>query len=153
MDEVDIAILEHLSGNCRKHSTVIANELGVATSTVHKRIEKMHASGIIREFTIKVNPEVVGFNITTFIGITLEPNTSAAVIEQLDKIDDILEIYELLEPYDLLLKVQTFDVHTLKENVLVPISNMEGIKKTDSILTTKCHKEQSLSIRKKSPTQ
>ncbi|WP_406656677.1 Lrp/AsnC family transcriptional regulator [Methanolobus sp. ZRKC2] len=149
MDEVDIAILEHLSDNCRKHSTVIANELGVATSTVHKRIEKMHSSGIIKEFTIKVDPGVVGFNITTFIGITLEPNTSASVIEQLNGIDDILEIYELLEPYDLLLKVQTFDVHSLKKNVLVPISNMKGIKKSDSILTTKCHKEKSLSIHKK----
>ncbi|TGC10761.1 Lrp/AsnC family transcriptional regulator [Methanolobus halotolerans] len=149
MDEVDIAILEQLSGNCRKHSTVIANELGVATSTVHKRIEKMHASGVIKEFTIKVDPEVVGFNITTFIGIDLEPNKSASVIEQLNGIDDILEIYELLEPYDLLLKVKTFDVYTLKEKVLVPISGMEGIKKSESILTTKCHKEESLSIRKK----
>ncbi|MBN2111018.1 MAG: Lrp/AsnC family transcriptional regulator [Methanosarcinaceae archaeon] len=149
MDEVDIAILEHLSDNCRKHSTVIANELGVATSTVHKRIEKMHSSGIIREFTIKVDPEVAGFNITTFIGICLEPNAGADVIEKLCGIDDILEIYELLEPYDLLLKVQTFDVHTLKENVLVPISNMEGVKESDSILTTRCHKEKSLLIRKK----
>lgn len=151
MDEVDIAILERLSENCRMHSTLIANELGVATSTVHKRIDKLHSSGIIKEFTIRVDPAVVGFNITTFIGINIEPTKRTSVIESLKAIEDVLEIYELLEPYDLLLKVQTFDVHTLKENVLNPIAAVDGIKKSYSILTTKCHKESSLSIRKRNP--
>lgn len=151
MDEVDIAILERLSENCRMHSTLIANELGVATSTVHKRIDKLHSSGIIKEFTIRVDPAVVGFNITTFIGINIEPTKRTSVIESLKAIEDVLEIYELLEPYDLLLKVQTFDVHTLKENVLNPIAAVDGIKKSYSILTTKCHKESSLSIRRRNP--
>ncbi len=151
MDEVDIAILERLSENCRMHSTVIANELGVATSTVHKRIDKLHSSGIIKEFTIRVDPAVVGFNITTFVGINIEPTKRSSVIENLKDLEDVLEIYELLEPYDLLLKVQSFDVHSLKEKVLNPIAVIDGIKRSSNILTTKCHKERSLSIRKRDP--
>jgi len=149
MDEVDIAILERLSENCRMHSTVIANELGVATSTVHKRIDKLHSLGIIKEFTIRVDPAVVGFNITTFVGINIEPTKRSSVIESLKHLEDVLEIYELLEPYDLLLKVQSFDVHSLKEKVLNPIAVIDGIKRSSNILTTKCHKERSLSIRKR----
>lgn len=72
MDEIDFAILEHLSQDSRMHSTEIASNLGLATSTVHKRIEKMRDSGIIKEFTVTIDPASVGLNITTYIGINID---------------------------------------------------------------------------------
>ncbi|WP_406659718.1 Lrp/AsnC family transcriptional regulator [Methanolobus sp. ZRKC3] len=141
MDEVDIAILSYLSGNSRMHSTEIASNMGVATSTVHKRIERMRDAGVIREFTIKIDPSVVGLNITTFIGVNMDSSKRINIINKLKKIDDVLEIHELLEPYDILIKVQTFDIHSLKENVLQVLGEMDGVKESTSILTTKCHKD------------
>jgi Lrp/AsnC family transcriptional regulator for asnA, asnC and gidA len=149
MDEVDLAILEHLCKDSRMHSTEIATALDLATSTVHKRIEKMRETGIIKEFTVKVDTNEVGLNVTTFIGVNIEQSKRINIINRLKTIDDILEVYELLEPYDLLLKVRTFDIHSLKENVLQVLGNMDGIKDSQSILTTKCHKEKSCVILKK----
>ncbi len=149
MDDVDLAILERLCKNSRMHSTEIATDLGLATSTVHKRIEKMRETGTIHEFTVKVDTTEVGLNVTTFIGVNIEQNKRINIINRLKNIDDILEIYELLEPYDILLKVRTFDIHSLKENVLQILGNMDGIKDSHSILTTKCHKEVSCIILKK----
>ncbi|WP_407357084.1 Lrp/AsnC family transcriptional regulator [Methanolobus sp. WCC5] len=149
MDEVDLAILERLCKNSRMHSTEIATDLELATSTVHKRIEKMRETGVIREFTVKVDTSEVGLTVTTFIGVNIEQSKRINIINRLRNIDDVLEIYELLEPYDLLLKVRTFDIHSLKENVLQVIGNMDGVKDSQSILTTKCHKEKSCIILKK----
>lgn len=146
MDELDLAILGYLSRNSRMHSTEIASIVGVATSTVHKRIEKMRESGIIEEFTIKVDPSVMGLNITTFIGVNIDSNKRINVLNKLKLIDDILEIYELLEPYDILLKVQTFDVHSLKQNVLQVLGEMDGVRESTSLLVTKCHKNKSSSV-------
>ncbi len=149
MDNIDLAILGYLCDNSRIHSTEIAAGIELSTSTVHKRIEKMRENGIIRDFTIKVDTDMIGQNVTTFIGINIEQSKRINIINKLKKIDDVLEIYELLEPYDLLLKVRTFDIHSLKENVLQVVSSLDGIKDSQSILTTKCHKEKSCVIFKK----
>lgn len=146
MDEIDLAILKHLCKNSRMHSTEIATDLNLATSTVHKRIEKMRDTGVIKEFTVKVDTTEVGLNVTTFIGVNIEQSKRINILNRLKSIDDVLEIHELLEPYDMLLKVRTFDIHSLKENVLQVIGNMDGIRDSQSILTTRCHKERSCTI-------
>lgn len=149
MDNIDFAILEHLTQNSRIHSTEIANDLGLATSTVHKRIEKLQSNGIVKQFTVLVDPASVGLNITTYIGLRIEQNKRINVINKLKNINDVLEIYELLEPYDLLLKVRTYDIHSLKENVLHILNNIDGVLESNSLLTTKCHKEKTCGVLRK----
>ncbi len=146
MDKIDLEILGYLSRNSRMHSTEIASGIGVATSTVHKRIEKMRESGVIKEFTIKIDPSIVGLNATSFVGLNIDSSKRINVLNKLKQIDDILEIYELLEPYDILLKVQTLDVHSLKQNVLQALCGMDGVAEATSLLTTKCHKDKPSTI-------
>jgi Lrp/AsnC family transcriptional regulator for asnA, asnC and gidA len=141
MDDLDFAILEHLTHNSRIHSTEIASDLGLATSTVHKRIEKLQSSGIVKQFTILIDPVSVGLNVTTYIGLRIEQSKRISEINKLKNINDVLEIYELLEPYDLLLKVRTCDIHSLKENVIHVLTSIDGVLESNSLLTTKCHKE------------
>lgn len=141
MDDLDFAILEHLTQNSRIHSTEIASDLGLATSTVHKRIEKLQSSGVVKQFTVLIDPASVGLNITTYIGLRIDQSKRISVINKLKNVNDVLEIYELLEPYDLLLKVRTYDIHSLKENVIHVLNNIDGVLESNSLLTTKCHKE------------
>ncbi|MBC7085192.1 MAG: Lrp/AsnC family transcriptional regulator [Methanomethylovorans sp.] len=149
MDDIDFAILEHLTRNSRMHSTEIASTLGIATSTVHKRIEKLQSSGIVKQFTVLVDPVSIGMNVTSYIGLRIEQSKRISIINKLKNVNDILEIYELLEPYDLLLKVRTFDIHSLKENVIQVINNIDGVLESNSLLTTKCHKERTCLLLKK----
>jgi len=131
------------------HSTEIASTLGIATSTVHKRIEKLQSSGIVKQFTVLVDPVSIGMNVTSYIGLRIEQSKRISIINKLKNVNDILEIYELLEPYDLLLKVRTFDIHSLKENVIQVINNIDGVLESNSLLTTKCHKERTCLLLKK----
>jgi Lrp/AsnC family transcriptional regulator for asnA, asnC and gidA len=64
----------------------------------------------------------------------------------LQKIDDVVEVYELLEPYDLFIKVRTYDISSLKEHVLHAINDLNGVLDSSTILTTKRHKETSSAI-------
>lgn len=146
MDNIDAAILRRLSADARVKYSELSDELGVATSTILNRIRRLEADGIIERFTIIVNPAKVGKGTTTYIGINVERDKKDKVIEQVKKIGDVLELYELLEPYDLLVKVRTEDMNSLKENVLHVISEMDGVLDLSSILTTKRHKEISCNI-------
>ena len=128
------------------HSTDIAKELGVATSTIHKRIKNLESEGIIENFTIITDPSKLDLNITTFIGLNIDSSSRINIINKLNNIEDILEIYELLEPYDLFLKVRTFDINSLKNNVLRIINEIEGVHGSSSLITTKRHKEKACNI-------
>ena len=141
MDNLDCSILCHLCKNSRASTTEIAQKLGVAPSTVHNRINRLKESGIIERFTIILDPAAVGQNVTAYIGINIESTKRIAVINQLQKIDDVVEVYELLEPYDLFIKVRTNDISSLKERVLHPINDLNGVLDSSTILTTKRHKE------------
>lgn len=141
MDNLDCSILCHLCKNSRASTTEIAQKLGVAPSTVHNRINRLKESGIIERFTIILDPAAVGQNVTAYIGINIESTKRIAVINQLQKIDDVVEVYELLEPYDLFIKVRTHDISSLKERVLHPINDLNGVLDSSTILTTKRHKE------------
>jgi len=148
MDDLDRSILWHLCTNSRASSTEIAKKLGVAPSTVHNRINRLKESGVIEQFTVILDPAIVGQNVTAYIGINIESAKRIAIINQLQKIEDVLEIYELLEPYDLFIKVRTADIGSLKEHVLHAINNFDGVLDSSTILTTKRHKETSSTIRR-----
>ncbi len=141
MDKTDVTILEKLSRDSRTHCTDIAGDLGVATSTVHKRVNQLFNEGVIEQFTIVLNPDKSGSSMTTFIGINVEAERKDDVVNALKSIDNVLEVYELLEPYDIFVKARTHDIRDLKEKVLKVINNTNGVLNTSSILTTRRHKE------------
>jgi Lrp/AsnC family transcriptional regulator for asnA, asnC and gidA len=143
MDKTDRTIILMLSQDSRVHCTDIASELGVATSTVHKRVNQMYNEGVIERFTLILNPEKTGTSMTTFIGINVESGHKEDIVSTLKSLTNVLEIYELLEPYDIFIKVRTKDITELKENVLRVIMGMNGVLNTNSILTTRRHKETS----------
>lgn len=146
MDELDYLILKFLSIDGRVHSTHLAKELNVATSTIHKRIKNLESEGVIEKFTFIPDPAKIDLNLTTFIGINIDSSRRINIINKLKKIDDILEIHELLEPYDLFLKVRTFDINSLKNNVLHVVNEIDGVLESSTLITTKRHKEESCTI-------
>lgn len=146
MDSTDQTIIDRLSRDSRTHCTEIASELGVATSTVHKRVNQMYNDGVIEQFTVVLNPEKTGMALTTFIGINVDGNHKQEVIEILKSLKNVLEVYEILEPYDIFIKVRTTDISELKETVLRIIANTDGVLNSSSILTTIRHKERTCVI-------
>lgn len=63
MDNLDIKILSILLNNCRESDRQIGKDLGVSGSSVKARIQKMVKAGIIENFTIKVDPPLLGLGV------------------------------------------------------------------------------------------
>ena len=67
MDNLDMKILSRLLNNCRESDRQIGIELGISGGAVRARIQKMQAKNIIEEFSIKVEPPVLGYGILYFV--------------------------------------------------------------------------------------
>lgn len=55
MDETDIILIKLLMANSRTSFQKLADKLGLSVNAVHKRIQVLKKSGIIRTFTAKIN--------------------------------------------------------------------------------------------------
>lgn len=111
IDDMSGVILKRLAANARVNMSELAKELNCSVSTIHKRMKQLEKRGAVD------------------------------VLDELEERSDILEIYETLEPYDLFLKVRTTDIHTLKNELINPILEIDGVLEVRSILTTRRHKE------------
>ena len=63
MDDLDIKILSRLLNNCRESDRQIGKILGISGVSVNARIRKMKNLKIIENFTIKVDPPVLGLGV------------------------------------------------------------------------------------------
>jgi DNA-binding Lrp family transcriptional regulator len=67
MDDIDIRIIAHLRENSRSAFGDIGVAVGLSASAVKRRVDKLVRDGIIRGFTIEVDPTVDGLAVEAYI--------------------------------------------------------------------------------------
>lgn len=75
--------------NSRKSFRDIAKSLKLSDVAVIKRVKKLESSGVIRKYTIIVDPFKLGFMKISFTGINVKPEKMFEVIMQLKEKDFI----------------------------------------------------------------
>ena len=68
IDQVDIIILKELIDNSNISIPKLAKKTNLNQSFIYNRLEKLIKSGVIKQFTIKVDNKVFGYNIHAIIG-------------------------------------------------------------------------------------
>ena len=67
LDNLDMKILSKLLNNCRESDRQIGKELGISGGAARARVSKMEKLGIIEEFTIRIEPPVLGYGVLYFV--------------------------------------------------------------------------------------
>lgn len=80
IDEKDIKIIEVLMSNARTSYSDLARMLGISDVAVIKRIRKLEQTGIIKKYTVVVDPKKLGYNSISITGIDIEPQNLFDVI-------------------------------------------------------------------------
>ena len=63
MDKLDVQILSNLLDNCRESDRQIGKKIGISGGAVKHRILKMQKNGIIENFTLRVEPPILGYSL------------------------------------------------------------------------------------------
>ncbi len=83
LDDKDLMIINMLKENSRIPYTDIARRLGISDVAVLKRIRKLEQLGVIKKYTIVVDPKKLGYNAVSITGIDSEPEHLFNVLEEL----------------------------------------------------------------------
>ncbi|NPA96354.1 MAG: Lrp/AsnC family transcriptional regulator [Crenarchaeota archaeon] len=87
LDEKDLAILRLLALNGRMPFTEIGRRVGLSDVAVIKRVRRLESSGVIKRYTIEVDPAKLGYRAVSITGIDTEPQNLFQVVEKLKAMD------------------------------------------------------------------
>ena len=130
MDDIDKTIIESLKQNARSSYKDMAKETHISDVAVHKRIKKLQGI-IIKAFTILVDQKSVGKEITAILMIKCEVGKALEIAERLSQEEDIHEVYTTVGEYDIIAKIRTGNMDSLKEiteNLLMQIKGLNEVR-------------------------
>jgi len=88
LDELDLKIISLLSMNCRVSYRNISLTVGLTPNAVKSRVNKLISSGIIKDFIVRVNPAIFGYE--------KEYSLTIQNIGKMDKEDNVINNLNLL---------------------------------------------------------
>jgi Lrp/AsnC family transcriptional regulator for asnA, asnC and gidA len=149
LDDVNLRIMDILSRDSSLPFVEIAKQIGISDATVHIRIKRLIAAGIISKFTISIDNNRLGYDHVAFIGINVEPGFANEVTHQLSYIDEVLEIHEMHSRFDLLLKIRAKNLTQMRDIIVNKIRKLRHIIETELMTVLKTTKEERIISLKK----
>jgi len=89
LDEKDMKILRMLAQNGRISFSEMARSIGLSDVAVMKRVRKLEQKGVIKGYTVVVDPKKLGYNLVSITGIDVEPQSLFTVAETLKSWDSV----------------------------------------------------------------
>lgn len=132
MDITDIKILELLQSNSRISISEISKKVNMSLSAVSERLKKLESTDIIEQYTVILNPEYLGKELSVLMNLSLEqPGLSEDFFQFIKEEHEILECHYITGDYDYSLKIVTKNTSSL-EKLMNKIKSYPGIKRTQT---------------------
>ncbi len=135
LDEKDFAIIEQLKKDSKFSEQKIARKTGIPMTTVHNRIVKLRASGVIENFTIRLDYAKIGKPIVAFV--LLKATSQADQKELLGQISKIASVYEVAMvtgAFDILFKARVASMDELKNIVVGNLRKQKNVGETETMV-------------------
>ncbi len=128
MDEKDLKIIELLQENSRISYTEIAKILGVTETTVRKRIAELEKKGVIKKYTIEVDPYKLGFKNVTILGMDVEPKYLLEAAKKLAEMPEARWVATSTGDHMIMAEIWAKDGEELFNLITKKISKIKGVK-------------------------
>lgn len=136
IDSLDKKILEIISNNARIPFKDVAAKCGVSRAAIHQRVQRLIDMNVIVGSGYHVNPASLGYNTSTYIGITLEKGSMYnAVVKEFAKIPEIVECHYTTGPFTMLIKLYAKDNAHLMELLNGKLQQINGVVSTETLIS------------------
>ena len=95
IDEVDRRILQQLRTDCRMSYREIAKKARISVGTALNRIRRMEKAGVILGYSVRVDSEKVGYDLTGIAEITVSKGKLIEMEEMISKLPNTCAVYDV----------------------------------------------------------
>ena len=95
----------------------IANKIGISVGTAYNRVKSLEAMGLLKGYTVILDPFKLGYGLTAIIMIQAEGGHFIEVEREIAKNVDVIAIYDITGDYDIAVVTKFKDRSSLNEFV------------------------------------
>ncbi len=95
VDELDTKIMQQLTKNARQSYRQIARKLRVSTGTVLTRIRRLEELGIIRGYTIMLDTEKLGYQLTALSELVVSKGKLLEMEREIARLSPVCAVYDI----------------------------------------------------------
>lgn len=130
MDEIDRRILDIMREDAKMPYYRIAERVGIGTTTVHSRIQKLLNRGIIERFSAVVDYEKVGYDAFVVLGLSVEPDRIEEVARKIAAYDEVQMVGVTAGDHDIVVELLGEDTKTIGRFINEKIKTIDGVRLT-----------------------
>jgi DNA-binding Lrp family transcriptional regulator len=133
LDATDARLLLALRDDPRATVLALAERVGLARNTVQARLARLEQGGALASFEQRIDPAALGYPLTAFITVQVTQRMLAELADALAAVPEVVEVFGLSGPTDLLVRVVAADAEDLYR-VAGQILATPGVERTDTAL-------------------
>ena len=134
IDDIDLKILSELTKDASVSVPRLSKIINVNSSVVYSRIKRLAKRQLIKRFTIEVNDDILGYNVSALVGLNIDSKYREQILDDMLKLDSIREIYEVTGRFDLIVKVKARSLVELHETVSARMGRINGVLHTETFI-------------------
>jgi Lrp/AsnC family leucine-responsive transcriptional regulator len=132
LDDIDRKILQLLTENARMSYVDIGKELNLSRVSIRERVNQLMENGVIEKFSVVINSEKVGKNVSAFFEVDCDPSSLVEVAKTLVNNPYVASCYQMTGPSTLHMHVLVEDFSKLEYFINEELYSLKGITRVES---------------------
>ncbi|RKR75714.1 AsnC family transcriptional regulator [Frondihabitans australicus] len=134
VDNLDFSIIDLLRQNARAGYGDIGDVVGLSASAVKRRVDRMVHDGVIRGFTVQVDPAVDGLATEAYVELFCRGTVSPAELQRiLSTVPEVVDAGTVTGSADAIVHMRSRDIPSL-EGALERVRNAPNVDHTRSAI-------------------
>ena len=100
LDDTDRRLLAVLLEDARISQRGLAQRIGVAQGTITNRLRRLEELGVIKGYTVLLEPETIGWTMTVITGLRIENGSMINVQQNIAADPRVFAVYDVTGDYD-----------------------------------------------------
>jgi Lrp/AsnC family transcriptional regulator, leucine-responsive regulatory protein len=139
LDQIDTILLTTLQEQGRLRLEDLARRVKLSPSTVHDRLRRLQRDGVIRNWTVTVNPQALNLTVLAFVGVRASRPCSE-LVEALALIHEIEEAHSVDGALSLIVKLRATNTEHLLR-LIERLKRIPGVESTETTVALKTYIE------------
>ncbi|HEX3815521.1 MAG TPA: Lrp/AsnC family transcriptional regulator [Mycobacteriales bacterium] len=133
LDRTDARLLRALGKQPRATVLALAEKLRLSRNTVQARLARIESTDVLLPFERRIDPAAIGYPVTAVITVRVRQQMLAEVSDALADVPEVVEVFGLTGPTDLLVSVVAPNADDLYRIAGVILAT-PGVERTDTAL-------------------
>jgi len=142
-DETDRQIISSLLEDARISQRALARKLGIAQGTVLNRIRRMEEAGIIKGYSVILDPAQMGWSMTIMAGLRIVKGRMIDVQKKIAADPRVFAVYDVTGEWDSMVLARVKDREDL-DNLTKTVFTLDGVSRSFTHVVLNTVKEESM---------